>query len=83
MNLLTYGLYRVDKRAAERQEWRIPENMLLTLIFLGGTPAALIASRRFRHKTKKPSFRAKFYLTVFAQIAVIGWWMAGFVMPSL
>jgi uncharacterized membrane protein YsdA (DUF1294 family) len=75
VNLLTFGLYWVDKRAAERQQWRIPEHTLLTLIFLGGTPAAIVASRHFRHKTKKSSFRMKFYLTVMAQIAVVGWWL--------
>lgn len=52
INLVTVLAYYVDKRAARKGAWRVPEANLHTLEFLGGWPGALLAQKIFRHKTK-------------------------------
>lgn len=78
VNLLTYALYAQDKRAAKEGGWRVPEGTLLLLALLGGSPAALMASKRLRHKTKKVSFRLRMTLILLLQVfALIGWALLG------
>lgn len=64
INLTTILAYYVDKRAAIRHRWRVPENSLHTLEFMGGWPGAFFAQKCFRHKTRKQSYRAIFYLMI-------------------
>jgi len=52
--------YGLDKRAAERGNWRVSETILILLGLAGGWPGALIAQETFRHKTRKISFRTLF-----------------------
>jgi len=70
INILTFIAYWRDKRSAQFGGWRRSEASLLLLTFLGGTPAAIIARKKFRHKTKKGSFRSKFFFIVFLQVVV-------------
>ena len=42
LNLLTYFLFWLDKRRAEKGKWRISEKELLLWSALGGWPAASI-----------------------------------------
>ena len=49
INVVTVLAYWVDKRAAVRGAWRVPEINLHTLEFLGGWSGALLAQRLFRH----------------------------------
>lgn len=77
INLVTFVAYGVDKRAAIRKTWRIPEIQLHTLEFLGGWPGAYIAQKIFRHKTKKRSYQAMFWLVSAMQIAVV-WYILRF-----
>ena len=76
INATTFGLYGFDKRAARNNAWRIPEGTLLLFALLGGSPAAFWASKYFRHKTKKTSFRVRYWLVVIIQLVAIGWWLA-------
>lgn len=64
MSLLAYSLYAYDKKAAQRGRWRISEQTLQQVAFLGGWPGALIAQTRLHHKTVKPRFQAAFWLMV-------------------
>lgn len=69
--------YGYDKRAAVQHRLRVPESVLHVVALLGGSPAALISQRMFRHKTVKTSFRVSFWLIVFVQVALIAaaiWW---------
>ena len=68
INILTFAIFYLDKKAARNNDYRIPEASLLCLTFLGGTFGAIIAMKKFRHKTKKGSFRVKFLVTIIAQI---------------
>lgn len=71
INLVTVLAYYVDKRAARKGAWRVPEANLHTLEFLGGWPGALLAQKIFRHKTKKQSYQTSFMLVVAFELAII------------
>lgn len=66
VSALTYWVYAVDKRRAERGEWRISEANLHLLELLGGWPGAFLAQRRLRHKCSKGSYQFMFWLVVLA-----------------
>lgn len=78
INLATVALYGYDKVAAVKSRLRVPENVLHLAALLGGSPAALLSQRMFRHKTSKTSFRIWFWLIVVVQLAAIAaailWW---------
>ena len=55
VNLVTLLLYGYDKRAAAYGGPRVPERVLHAAAIAGGTPAAYLGQRLFRHKTIKGS----------------------------
>ena len=63
-SLLTYLAYLLDKRSAQRGDWRTQESTLHLMSLLGGWPGALLAQRILRHKSSKPAFRVVFWATV-------------------
>ena len=71
INAATFLAYGVDKRAAIRKTWRVPEVRLHALEFLGGWPGAYIAQKFFHHKTKKQSYQAMFWLMLFLQLVAV------------
>nr|WP_314445563.1 DUF1294 domain-containing protein [uncultured Sphingomonas sp.] len=56
INAWTFYRFRQDKRRAALGQWRVSESELLSLAFLGGTPAAFTARHLLRHKTRKQPF---------------------------
>ena len=48
VSALLFGLYGIDKSAAQRGRMRIPEATLHTLAVLGGWPGALLGQRVMR-----------------------------------
>ena len=56
INLITFIVYGVDKRAAIKGKFRVRVATLLGLAFIGGSFGALSAMYLFRHKTKKLQF---------------------------
>lgn len=63
-SLLTFFIYRYDKRQAEASGWRVPEATLQGLSLLGGWPGAFLAQHGLRHKTAKLSFQVTFWAIV-------------------
>ena len=71
LSLITYVVYALDKSAARRGGWRVPERRLHLLALLGGWPGALLARHWLRHKSRKPGFSALFWLTVLGNVAMV------------
>jgi len=46
----------VDKSNAKKHRWRVPENTLLLLTALGGSPAMLLTMYAIHHKTRHKKF---------------------------
>jgi uncharacterized membrane protein YsdA (DUF1294 family) len=74
LNLLTFSVYGWDKAAARAGRPRIRERTLLLLALVGGSLAALIACRVFRHKTHKQPFRTQLLGIAALQIAIVAVW---------
>lgn len=73
MSALTFAVYAIDKAAARRHAWRVPESTLHLLALLGGWPGAVLAQQALRHKTRKQPFRRIFWATVVGNcIGVVG-----------
>lgn len=53
---VAFAAYGLDKRAADRGGWRIPEAVLHGLALVGGVLGAWAGRAWFRHKTQKPVF---------------------------
>lgn len=71
INPVTYLAYWVDKKAAIKGEWRIPEKNLHTLEMLGGWSGALLAQKILHHKNKKKSYQAEFAFVLIMQIGFV------------
>lgn len=71
INLTTFIAYGVDKRAARRGAWRVPEKDLHLLEFLGGWIGAWIGQKFFHHKTAKKSFQNVYKLMIVLEFAAI------------
>lgn len=73
LSLAAFVLYRADKAAAVRGDWRISESSLQVVAVLGGWPGALLAQRVYRHKTRKQSFQTVFWAGVAINCAALAW----------
>ena len=74
VNVVTFLAYWIDKRAAQAQARRTPEATLHLLELLGGWPAAWLAQRVLRHKSRKQRYQLTFLAAAlfnFAGIALL------------
>ena len=65
VNLLLFILMGMDKRAARRKKWRIPERRLLTLGMIGGGFGGILGMIIFHHKTHRVYFTICYVVNVF------------------
>lgn len=68
INYIAFSLYHLDKERAIKGKHRISEKNLLTVVAFGGTLGAWLGMRRYRHKTRKTSFKLWFYAICFLQV---------------
>jgi uncharacterized membrane protein YsdA (DUF1294 family) len=73
INAATFAAFALDKRAAERRAWRLPERRLLTLAAFGGSAGALLAQQVLRHKARKEPFRTSLWAVVAVHVALLGY----------
>lgn len=71
VNLLTFFAFWQDKRSSMRGGWRTTEASLLVMCLIGGSLGGYLAKKKFRHKTSKKSFKYRFWIIVFVQIAAL------------
>ncbi|CAA6815072.1 MAG: Unknown protein [uncultured Sulfurovum sp.] len=71
INISTFMLYGYDKLIASGKKLRVPEVNLQALALLGGSPAALLAQKFFRHKTIKGSFQIIYWMIVITQVTLL------------
>lgn len=71
MSGVTFIAYGLDKGRAGGPKRRVPERTLHLLALFGGWPGALVAQRRFRHKTRKASFRLAFWFVVLLHATLV------------
>ena len=71
INLMTIVAYGVDKKAARKGQWRVPEMQLHLMELSGGSPGAFFAQKLFHHKTKKKSFQLLFWFVLAFQVVVV------------
>ncbi|MBR2425891.1 MAG: DUF1294 domain-containing protein, partial [Lentisphaeria bacterium] len=79
VGLFTALLFFVDKAAALRQKWRIPENVLLLACLMGGAVFGLGAMILCHHKVAKPKFFIPVMLIIFSQVVVFLMWKYKFI----
>jgi uncharacterized membrane protein YsdA (DUF1294 family) len=73
VNLITICAFWLDKQKAIARDRRMSEANLLFLAMIGGSPGALYARHKSRHKTRKQPFSTVLLLLCAVQIgAVIG-----------
>ncbi len=71
INLITIGVYGLDKVKAIRREHRISESTLFCVVLAGGGIGALIAIWCFRHKTRHQKFTIGVPAIILAQVAPV------------
>ncbi len=79
VNVASFVLYRFDKRRAARQNGRarVPEMVLLGLMWLGGVVGAGLGMYlRPRHKTKKMRFVLSLVIASIMHAGLLIWWLA-------
>jgi uncharacterized membrane protein YsdA (DUF1294 family) len=72
MNLVSFVMFGLDKRFAERGTWRVPELTLLMIAAAGGSAGALLGQKYFRHKTRKQPFKGLLFGIVAVQVILVG-----------
>ncbi len=72
INVAAYASFAIDKaRARQAGARRVSERTLLRLAALGGSPGAVFAQQRLRHKSYKQPFRTYLWLIIVAQVLAL------------
>ena len=77
MSLISIIAYNLDKAKAEKGRWRTQENTLLIIDLFCGWPGGLVAQHLFRHKNRKASYQAGFWLITLLNIATVAYLQHG------
>lgn len=72
MSLIASLAACIDKYKAKKDKWRIPENTLMLLGFLGGATGEYITMKIIRHKTRHNKFMIglPFFILIHLAIAI-------------
>ena len=72
INIVTFALFGIDKRRAQRSKWRIEESTLLLWAAFGGSVGALLGMKVWHHKTLHRKFTWGVPAILIAQAALAG-----------
>ena len=77
LNVLAFVLFGADKYRAKKKLFRISEDVLLTVCFLGGGIGGYLGMRVFRHKTNKIQFQFLIPASVIVSVVlyIVAFWM--------
>lgn len=75
VNFVAFIVYWHDKYAAQKGWWRTPEQVLHYWSLAGGWGGAWLAQVLLRHKSRKESFRATYFVTVVLHCAAVAGWV--------
>lgn len=70
INIVIFVMYFLDKRAAIKGAWRIPERVFHNFTFIGGNFGALLGQKIFKHKKAKKSFMQMFVAVTIMQVVI-------------
>jgi len=74
-SVVAFAAYGLDKRAAVRGRWRIPESTLHAIELIGGFLGAFLGQHVFRHKRAKFRYMIGFWLIVLLHgCGWAAWW---------
>lgn len=73
LNIFGFVVIAYDKWQAKKHKKRIPEKVLLSFVFFGGTIGSGLAMLLFRHKIAKASYLFKFSVILIIQIIILFW----------
>lgn len=82
LNLVTFGVYGIDKLRARLHLSRISEKTLLALAIAGGSVGAVFAQKLFRHKTRKFRYRIWIILSIQFIIFELLWYLSPIIIHS-
>ena len=78
MSFVSFCMYAIDKRRANKNKRRVPEATLLLIDLLFGWPGGFIGQRVWHHKTAKLSYQARYWAAVIVHVGA--WGAAGWMM---
>ncbi len=70
INLVGFFLIWYDKNQATKNQYRISEKILLSIVVFGGMIGSGLSMLLFRHKTSKNSYLLKFFGIIIVEILV-------------
>lgn len=73
LSIIAFVAYGLDKSAARKGHWRTKESTLHLLSLIGGWPGALLAQKKFHHKSSKKEFQMIFWATVVINVTGLIW----------
>lgn len=82
LNLITFGVFGVDKLLARFNRNRISEKTLLSFVIAGGSVGAVFAQKIFRHKTRKFRYRVWIILSIQFVIFELLWYFSPLLIQS-
>jgi len=71
INLYSFYLFGKDKKLSKNHKWRISENRLLLVCFIGGSLGGLLGMKYYSHKTKKRKFTILIPLFLILQLYLV------------
>ena len=71
VNVITFGVYGIDKLKAKKGKWRVPETTLLLLAIIGGSVGAWCGVKVWHHKTMHLKFKYGIPLIMAVQVGLL------------